>query len=52
MASSKQEHQLRRWRAGIWPNTPPPLPDLGFPGPVGLWEGGALIPYDLAEHQG
>ena len=24
----------------------------GIPGPVGLWEGGALIPYDLAEHQG
>lgn len=44
--------ELRRWRAGIWPNTPPPRPGLGFPGPVGLWAGGALVSYELAEHQG
>jgi hypothetical protein len=50
MASSTS--RLRRWRAGIWPNTPPPRPGVGFPGPVGLWDGGALLSYDQAEHQG
>lgn len=49
MASSQQ---LRRWRAGIWPSTSPPRPGLGFPGPVGLWAGGAFVSYELAEHQG
>ena len=50
MASSNLES--REWRAGIWPSTPPARPGLGFPGPIGLWEGGGLVSYDLAENQG
>ena len=51
MASS-DELSKTRWRAGMWPNSPPPLPALGFEGPIGLWEGGAFVSYELAEHQG
>lgn len=40
------------WRAGVWPNVPPPRPALGFPGPVGLWDGGAFIAYELVEALG
>lgn len=50
--ASDDSTELRRWRAGIWPSTPPPRPGLGFPGPVGLFDGGALLSYDQAEHQG
>src|SRR4051794_24277424 len=53
MASrSSSSSGRRRWTAGIWPNTPPPLPEMGFEGPVGLWVGGALVSYELAEGQG
>src|SRR5690242_2656478 len=53
MASSgSSSNGRRRWTAGIWPNTPPPLPDMGFAGPVGLWEGGAFVSYELAAGQG
>lgn len=41
-----------RWRGGIWPNTPPPLPTLGHRGPIGLWEGGAFVGYEQAEFEG
>ena len=49
---ARSDTNLRRWRAGMWPSAPPPRPALGFPGPVGLWDGGALLSYDQAEHQG
>lgn len=52
MASRSDKAKPRRWRAGVWPSTPPPRPRLAFPGPVGLWEGGAFIPFDLAENEG
>lgn len=49
MASSAK---LRRRRAGLWPAAPPPRPKLGCSGAVGLFDGGALLSYDQAEHQG
>ena len=36
----------------MWPNSPPPLPELGHPGPIGLWDGGAFVSYELADHHG
>lgn len=36
----------------MWPNSPPPLPELGFQGPVGLWDGGAFVTYDAASYHG
>jgi hypothetical protein len=56
MASrSPGSQESRRWRAVIWPSSPPPLPDLGFAGPYGLWQvehGGVFMGYDMADHQG
>ena len=49
MASSDES---RRWRAGMWPNSPPPLPLLGHQGPIGLWDGGAFVSYELASYHG
>jgi hypothetical protein len=36
----------------MWPNSPPPLPLLGHQGPIGLWDGGAFVSYELASYHG
>lgn len=36
----------------MWPNSPPPLPELGFQGPVGLWDGGTFVTYEAASYPG